>query len=252
MLRQELIREFRRFHLTNGTITTNRSSLSLSNGHDTDRLEEALHYRYSPQATFDKFPTYFNEARVDYCSTTKNFFSQLLDTGCRISADIYAYNTYQHLVLFMAVPFLFELRALMDWIWTDTSMTLSDWLKMEDIFAQIFQLKCQRRAEAEYPLPRGERKSPLSKYLLGGAGLFMIIAIIWFPLVLFALGNTVGESNIPYDVTISLRIGAYQYLAVDSSEFHRCDEELMFLPVSYCSFLSEFKAQKSSVVAKFV
>lgn len=42
---------------------------------------------------------------------------------------------------FMSVPFVFELRALMDWIWTDTSMTLSDWLKMEDIFAHIFQLK---------------------------------------------------------------------------------------------------------------
>lgn len=41
----------------------------------------------------------------------------------------------------MLVPFVFELRALMDWIWTDTSMTLSDWLKMEDIFAHIFQLK---------------------------------------------------------------------------------------------------------------
>lgn len=41
----------------------------------------------------------------------------------------------------MAVPFVFELRALMDWIWTDTSMTLSDWLKMEDIFAHVFQLK---------------------------------------------------------------------------------------------------------------
>lgn len=113
---------------------------------------------------------------------------------------------------FMGVPFLFELRALMDWIWTDTSMTLNDWLKMEDIFAQIFQLKCQRRAEVEYPQPRGEKKAPLSKYLLGGAGLFLIIAIIWFPLVLFALGNTVGESNLPYDVTISLRIGAYQYI----------------------------------------
>lgn len=29
----------------------------------------------------------------------------------------------------------------MDWVWTETSMTLPDWLKMEDIFAHIFQLK---------------------------------------------------------------------------------------------------------------
>lgn len=41
----------------------------------------------------------------------------------------------------MAVPFVFELRTLMDWIWTDTSMTLMDWLKMEDIFASVFLLK---------------------------------------------------------------------------------------------------------------
>lgn len=50
----------------------------------------------------------------------------------------------------MAVPFLFELRALMDWIWTDTSMTLSDWLKMEDIFAQIFQLKVGSRTTISF------------------------------------------------------------------------------------------------------
>ena len=42
---------------------------------------------------------------------------------------------------FMAVPFLFELRTVMDWMWTDTSMTVFDWIKMEDIFAHIFQIK---------------------------------------------------------------------------------------------------------------
>ncbi|XP_067001205.2 piezo-type mechanosensitive ion channel component isoform X3 [Anabrus simplex] len=110
---------------------------------------------------------------------------------------------------FMNIPFLFELRALMDWVWTDTSMTLFDWLKMEDIFAHIFEHKCARRMETEYPQPRGERKSPTVKYFMGGGILFAIIAIIWFPLVLFALGNTVGESNIPYDVTLSVRIGPY-------------------------------------------
>lgn len=41
----------------------------------------------------------------------------------------------------MLCPFVFELRTIMDWVWTATSMTLADWLKMEDIFAHIFQLK---------------------------------------------------------------------------------------------------------------
>lgn len=41
----------------------------------------------------------------------------------------------------MLTPFLFELRALMDWMWTDSSMPLFEWLKMEDIFAKIFELK---------------------------------------------------------------------------------------------------------------
>lgn len=43
--------------------------------------------------------------------------------------------------VFINIPFLMELRTLMDWVWTDTSMTLFDWLKMEDIFANIYQLK---------------------------------------------------------------------------------------------------------------
>lgn len=49
---------------------------------------------------------------------------------------------------FMIVPFLFELRTVMDWMWTDTSMTVFDWIKMEDIFAHIFQLKVGNKCYA--------------------------------------------------------------------------------------------------------
>lgn len=112
--------------------------------------------------------------------------------------------------LFMMIPFLFELRTIMDWMWTDTSMTIFDWLKMEDIFAHIFQLKCSRHVETEYPQPRGQKKSQGVKYAMGGGFLFFIISIIWFPLVFFALGNTVGQSNVPYDVSVNVRIGTYQ------------------------------------------
>ncbi|KAK9296007.1 hypothetical protein QLX08_009854 [Tetragonisca angustula] len=111
---------------------------------------------------------------------------------------------------FMLVPFLFELRAVMDWIWTDTSMTIMDWFKMEDIFANIYQIKCMRGVEADFPQPRGVKKQQMSKYLVGGGALFFMIGLIWFPLLLFALGGTVGVSNLPYDVSMRIRIGPYE------------------------------------------
>lgn len=48
---------------------------------------------------------------------------------------------------FRLVPFLTELRAVMDWVWTDTSLSLSSWICVEDIYAHIFILKCWRESE---------------------------------------------------------------------------------------------------------
>ncbi|XP_015610142.1 piezo-type mechanosensitive ion channel component isoform X3 [Cephus cinctus] len=119
---------------------------------------------------------------------------------------------------FMLVPFLFELRAVMDWIWTDTSMTIMDWFKMEDIFASIYQIKCMRGVESDYPQPRGVKKKQLSKYMVGGGALFLIIGLIWFPLLLFALGGTVGVSNLPYEVSMKIRVGPYEPIYTMSAQ----------------------------------
>lgn len=110
----------------------------------------------------------------------------------------------------MNIPFLFELRTLMDWVWTDTSFSVFDWLKMEDIFANVYQLKCSRVFEDRMPVPRGQKRKPLMKYLMGGIMVLSLIILIWFPLALFAFSGAVGEPNIPYDVTVSLRIGPYE------------------------------------------
>jgi len=45
------------------------------------------------------------------------------------------------------IPFLLELRALMDWMFTDTTLALTSWLQMEDIFASVFCIKCNRTVE---------------------------------------------------------------------------------------------------------
>lgn len=123
----------------------------------------------------------------------------------------------------MLIPFLFELRTSMDWIWTDTSMTFFDWLKMEDIFANIFQLKCMRQLEKDLPAPRGEKKGKIIKYLMGGGFMLLIVVLIWSPLALFAFSNAVGEPNLPYDVTVSLKIGPYEpvyAMSAQESDIH--------------------------------
>ncbi|XP_039764794.1 piezo-type mechanosensitive ion channel component isoform X2 [Pararge aegeria] len=144
---------------------------------------------------------------------------------------------------FMAVPFLFELRTLMDWIWTDTSMTLMDWLKMEDIFASIFLLKCSRYVEDEFPQPRGIKKSTTSKYLLGGGVLAFVIAIIWFPLVFFAFGNSVGEPNPPTDVTVKIRIGPFLPVYQMSAQSHNID---VFSEADYTQLSNQYVRDRTA------
>lgn len=67
-----------------------------------------------------------------------------------------------------------------------------------------------RGVEADFPQPRGVKKQQMSKYLVGGGALFFMIGLIWFPLLLFALSGTVGVSNLPYDVSMRIRIGPYE------------------------------------------
>ncbi|KAG7188826.1 hypothetical protein KM043_008433 [Ampulex compressa] len=145
---------------------------------------------------------------------------------------------------FMLVPFLFELRAVMDWIWTDTSMTIMDWFKMEDIFASIYQIKCMRGVESDFPQPRGVKKNQMSKYLVGGGALFLMIGLIWFPLLLFALGSTVGVSNLPYDVSMKIRIGPYEpiyTMSAQSSSIMKYSEE------QYATFTGLYTKDKPAV-----
>lgn len=52
------------------------------------------------------------------------------------------------------MPFLVELRAVMDWVWTDTTLSLSSWMCVEDIYANVFIIKCSRETE-KVPGSRG-------------------------------------------------------------------------------------------------
>ncbi|XP_030384819.1 piezo-type mechanosensitive ion channel component isoform X4 [Scaptodrosophila lebanonensis] len=111
--------------------------------------------------------------------------------------------------VYMQIPFLYELRTILDWVCIDSTMTLFDWLKMEDIFSNIYLIRCTRQIETDFPAMRAQKKAAVSKLLMGGTVVFLIVICIWGPLCLFALGNAVGTSNVPHQVSLSIRIGPY-------------------------------------------
>ncbi|TRY96182.1 hypothetical protein DNTS_026761, partial [Danionella cerebrum] len=160
---------------------------------------------------------------------------------------------FNHLNLFLfqgfrLVPFLVELRAVMDWVWTDTTLSLSNWMCVEDIYANIFIIKCSRETEKKYPQPKGQKKKKIVKYGMGGIIIFFLICIIWFPLLFISLvKSVVGVVNHPLDVTVTVKLGGYEPLFTMSVQQQSIQP---FTEYDYNQLSSQFG--KNAVAMQFI
>ncbi|KAK8711565.1 hypothetical protein V6N13_146843 [Hibiscus sabdariffa] len=107
--------------------------------------------------------------------------------------------------LYRALPFLYELRCVLDWSCTTTSLTMYDWLKLEDINASLYLAKCDavlNRATHK----QGEKQTKMTKCCNGICLFFILICVIWTPMLMYSSGNPTNIANPIKDASFQIDI----------------------------------------------
>ncbi|KAF8038804.1 hypothetical protein BT93_B1379 [Corymbia citriodora subsp. variegata] len=107
--------------------------------------------------------------------------------------------------LYRALPFLYELRCVLDWSCTSTSLTMYDWLKLEDIHASLFLVKCDadlNRARHQH----GQKQTKMTKFCGGICLFFVLLCVIWAPMLMYSSGNPTNIANPIKDASARVNI----------------------------------------------
>lgn len=112
-------------------------------------------------------------------------------------------------IAYRAIPFVYELRTLLDWTTTKTSLTFFEWLKLEDIYANLFLVKCRVSQDKTWKRNVGD---PQAWYVKWGMGVLLfagLSALIWFPLLILMQGSPGNQANPIVAATVSIGFTGY-------------------------------------------
>jgi len=95
--------------------------------------------------------------------------------------------------LYKAVPFLWEMKVIIDWTVTSTCLDLYQWFRLDDAYNWVYYNKCQsdeRRARPEF-----EPRDFFEKLTQGFCFAFTLICLILAPVLLFSGINPIKIAN---------------------------------------------------------
>lgn len=147
---------------------------------------------YTPSAAliafsfFYFFYFYISALQIKYgYREFKNFNSLMTRRGYSNSYAVSAYT---------AIPFLYEIKIIMDWTFSHTSLTLYDWFRQFSIYLRAFQSKINYYSATTTTILG--HTIPWYYKIMGWAGFIIILLIIFGPMILFSGLNPIAQQNL--------------------------------------------------------
>jgi len=124
--------------------------------------------------------------------------------------------------LYRALPFIWEMKVIMDWTVTTTCLDLFQWFRLDDAFNYVYFNKYQsdqRRARREF-----EERHWTEKFFVGFCFAFGIILLILAPILLFSgINPTMIENPVKsgsMELSFELNSSGNQYQIFQSNAFN--------------------------------
>ena len=109
-----------------------------------------------------------------------------------IFKNIYSIQGYIYYA-YKLIPFYYQIKNVVDWTFTPTSLNLFDWFKFENLYDIIFKTYRQKYRIEKRPI--GKRITKIFKILTGGMISIILVLIIIIPLFLYSSLNPTNEIN---------------------------------------------------------
>ena len=97
-------------------------------------------------------------------------------------------------IMYRSLPFLYEIRSVIDWTFTPTSLDLFQWFKMEDAYCNLYATKAEMNTrKATHTI--GQKRLFAEKCQYGCIFLLILLVIVLLPIFLFSNLNPAVELN---------------------------------------------------------
>ncbi|KAL0478773.1 hypothetical protein AKO1_008348 [Acrasis kona] len=112
--------------------------------------------------------------------------------------------------IWRAIPFVFELKAILDWTFIGTTLSFNDWFKMEDIYRSLYSRKCELVDEKKEGRKFGEKKAPFKKCTNGFILFAVLCLVVFFPLAFYSTINPSINYNAVNDIDTQVTIRGFE------------------------------------------
>ena len=117
------------------------------------------------------------------------------------STDLFTRMAFK---VYRAIPFLTELKAILDWTVIRTSLDLFQWIKLDDAYANLYYCKAEMAVRKEKK--RGKPRNFWEKCSNGCLLVILLLVIIIGPILIFSTLNPILETNNVNSGVISLEL----------------------------------------------